>query len=63
VGVAKDDRLGEGPVLVQEVGNRAPRHPLDEEVHRAALLHCAEHSNDVPEKNFKSSINVTEIYN
>ncbi len=48
VGVAEDDGLGEGPVLVQEVGNRSTGHPLDEEVDRAALLYCAKHSNDVP---------------
>jgi hypothetical protein len=49
-GVAKDDGLGEGPVLVQEVGNRSSRHPLDEEVDCATLLYCAEHPNNVPER-------------
>ena len=54
-GIAEDDGLGEGPVLVQEAGNRSPRHPLDEEVDRATLLYCAEHPNNVPEdKNLKA---------
>ena len=41
------DRLRERSVLLQESGNRTSGHPLDEHVDRVALLHCAEHSNDV----------------
>ena len=41
------DRLRERSVLLQESGTRTSGHPLDEHVDRVALLHSAEHSNDV----------------